>query len=278
MTESKPILVPLDGSNIAEYALPAAAWYSRMTGAPLKFIHVLDSETKPEERAKSAEDFQRYTNQLAASHGLGKVDCAVLVGAAAEEVLSGAVTASAIVLASHGRGGFRAMVVGSVADKIVRGAQVPVLIEPGTDKPKAAPGAPRTILVGLDGSEEAERGLEVARKLAEKDGTKVTIVRSYSIPPPVGIEFATYPADLATTLEDAAKAYLSQTAKPGEKTVLMQGDATTAILHTAEHVDAGLIVLTSTGKGRARRIALGSTTDRVIHGTERPVLVVPRPA
>jgi nucleotide-binding universal stress UspA family protein len=163
------------------------------------------------------------------------------------------------------------MVVGSVADKIVRGSVVPVLIEPGTDEPKP-PSPNRPVLVGLDGSDEAERGLAAARAL----GLPVVILRTYSIPPPVGIEFATYPADLATTLEDAAKAYLAGVAKSGEKTILRQGDATTAILEAAEELDASLIVLTSTGKGLTKRVALGSTTDRVIHGTQRPVLVIPR--
>ena len=92
----------------------------------------------------------------------------------------------------------------------------------------------------------------------------------------MGIEFAAYPADLFSSLEQAAQEYLNQVAKPGEQTMLMQGDATSAILEAAENVDAGLIVLTSTGKGLTKRIALGSTTDRVIHGTARAVLVLPQ--
>jgi len=96
------------------------------------------------------------------------------------------------------------------------------------------------------------------------------------MPPPVGVEFATYPADLMSSLDQAAKNYLEATAQPGEKTLLMQGESASAILEAANQVDAGLIVLTSAGKGLSKRIALGSTTDRVIHGTERPVLVIPR--
>ncbi len=273
MADSKPILVPLDGSKTAEYVLPAAAWYSRATGAPLKFIHVLDADIKPDARAGAAESFQKYSSELAARHGLGDVACEVLAGAPADQVLSASVTAGALALASHGRGGFKAAVFGSVADKIVRGAAIPVLIEPGTEAP-IAPGAPRPVLVALDGSDEAEKGLATARELAAKDGLKVVLVRSFTMPPPVGIEFAAYPTDLYSTLEQAAKEYLAQTAKSGEQTVLVQGDAASAILETAESVDAGLIVMTSTGKGLAKRIALGSTTDRVIHGTSRAVLVL----
>ena len=275
MAETKPILVPLDGSKIAEYALPAAAWYAKATGASLKFIHVIDGDTKPEDRAKAADTFRAYTDRLASAHGLGQVECQVLAGSAADEVLSASVTASAIALASRGRGGLKAMFRGSVADKIVRGSAVPVLIEPGTQEP-VAPAAAGTILVGLDGSEEAERGLEAARALATKSGSSLMLLRTYSMPPPVGVEFTTYPADMTASLEEAAKTYLSTVAGPGEKTAVQMGDATTAILEAAEEANASLIVLTSSGKGLAGRLSLGSTTDRVIHGTERPVLVIPR--
>jgi nucleotide-binding universal stress UspA family protein len=275
VADKSPILVPLDGSQIAEYALPVASWYSKLTGAPLQFVHVLDDDTKPEERAAAAETFQGYCEGFAARFGLGNTECQVIAGSPADAVLGVSVTASAIVLASHGRGGFRAMVRGSVADKIVRGSGIPVIVEPGTTEPQAPqPGKP--ILVGLDGSEEAERGLEAARDLGAKGGHPVTLVRTYSIPPPVGIEFTTYPADFAATMEEAAKSYLGSVAKAGEQTVVLMGDATTAILETADQIDACLIVLTSSGKGLTKRVALGSTTDRVIHGTERPVLVIPQ--
>ena len=275
MVDSKYILVPLDGSKIAEYALPAAAWYSKHTGAPLKFIHVLDDEIKPEGRGRAADEFQKYCDELAARHGLGKLECQVLAGPAADEILSASVTASAIVLASRGRGGFRAMIRGSVADKVVRGAAIPVLVEPGTEEPKVLTSA-RPFLVGLDGSEEAERGLAAARALAAKTKNSIVLLRTFSVPPPAGVEFASYPANFAQTLEQGAKEYLGATALAGEKTLVSMGDATTAILATAEEIDAGLIVLTSSGKGLAKRLTLGSTTDRVIHGTNRPVLVIPR--
>ncbi|MGE3073100.1 MAG: universal stress protein [Dehalococcoidia bacterium] len=276
MAESKPILIPLDGSKIAENALPMANWYSKLTGAPLKFIHVLDEDMPADERAKAAETFQGYATEMAERHGLGKVECEVLYGSAAEQVLSASVTASAIALGSRGRGGFRAMVIGSVADKIVRGSAVPVLIEPGSDEPRV-PGENGTpLLVGLDGSEEAERAIALARTLAAKDHLPIVIVRTYSLPPAVGAEFATYPANVGTAMQEAAETYLHDIAKPGEKTVIQMGDPTTALLETAEAENATLIVLTSSGKGLAKRVTLGSTTDRVIHGTNRPVLVLPQ--
>lgn len=168
------------------------------------------------------------------------------------------------------------MVIGSVADKIVRGSVIPVLIEPGTDDPRVPGQKGGPLLVGLDGSEEAERALTTARNLASKEGLPIVVLRTYSLPPAVGAEFATYPANLGTMMQEAAEVYLREVAKPGEKTVIQMGDPTTALLETAEAENATLIVLTSTGKGLAKRVTLGSTTDRVIHGTNRPVMVLPR--
>lgn len=275
MADAKPILVPLDGSKIAEHALPGAAWLSRMTGAPIQFIHVVELNVDDAALAAAAETFRAYTKEVAAEYGLANTTCDVVAGSPAEEILKAAENASMISIATRGRGGFKAMVVGSVADKVIRGANIPVLAEPGAEKP-ADPATNGPILVGLDGSEEAERGLELARELAEKSSLGLVLVRSFSVPPPAGIEFSYYPADLATTLEDAAKEYLQVTAKPGEKALIMQGDAAGSILEVAEQENAGIIVLTSTGKGLAKRIALGSTTDRVVHGTKRAVLVVHR--
>ncbi len=275
MADPKPILVPLDGSKIAEHALPDAAWLSKATGAAIRFIHVVELNVDESQVAAAAETFRAYTKEVAAEHGLANTTCDVVSGAPADEILAASADASAIVIATRGRGGFKAMVVGSVADKVIRGAEVPVLAEPGAEKPEA-PGGGRPILVGLDGSEEGERGLTVARELGAKTNLPLVLVRAFSIPPPAGIEFSYYPADLASTLEDAAKEYLQATAKPGEKALIMQGDAAGSILDVAEQENASLIVLSSSGKGLAKRIALGSTTDRVIHGTKRAVLVVPR--
>jgi nucleotide-binding universal stress UspA family protein len=274
MAENGPILIPLDGSSLAEYALVDAAWLKQVTGLPVRLIHVMEHDGTPEARQQAAEKFREYAAAQAEKHGLGEVTCDVVVGPPAKEILQAAETASYVVIATHGRGGFKAMVLGSVADKVIRGSKVPVLAEPGTEAPEP-PGNGRPILVALDGSEDAEKGLALARELAAKAELPLVLLRAYSVPPPAGIEFSYYPADLSATLEAAAREYLQATAKPGERTVLVQGDAATAILEVAEQEKASLIVMTSTGKGLLKRLALGSTTDRVVHGTHRPVLVVP---
>jgi nucleotide-binding universal stress UspA family protein len=274
MAKNGPILIPLDGSSLAEHALVDAGWLRRVTGLPVRLIYVMEHDGSQQQRQDAARRFREYAEAQAEKYDLGEIECDVIVGQPAKEILQAAEKASYIVIATHGRGGFKAMVLGSVADKVIRGAKVPVLAEPGMEEP-IAPGEGRPILVALDGSEEAERGLAIARELGRKAGLPVVLLRAYSVPPPAGIEFSYYPTDLMATLEAAAREYLEATAQPGERTVLVQGDAASAILDLAEREKASLIVVTSTGKGFAKRLALGSTTDRVVHGTRRAVLVVP---
>ncbi len=91
----------------------------------------------------------------------------------------------------------------------------------------------------------------------------------------MGIEFAYYPADLLTTMRAAAQEYLAGIAQAGERTALIQGSPAGAIEQAATDANAGLVVMTSHGKGLAARLALGSTTDRVLHAMHRPLLIVP---
>ncbi len=76
-------------------------------------------------------------------------------------------------------------------------------------------------------------------------------------------------------MREAAEEYLARIGKPGEKVYCELSSAVEAIDDVAKAVDAGLVVVTSHGKGFAARIALGSVTERVLHTVKRPVLIVP---
>ncbi len=281
MSDTPSILVPLDGSTGAEHAVPVAAAIARLKSASVHLLHVADKDgvDTPAQLAQVAENFTKYGHELATKNRLSP-DCEaggscvqVTQGNPAEVILDASEGAEMIVIASHGRGGFQAAIIGSVTDKVVRGARVPVLVVPAIDEPRPLTGRP--VLIALDGSEGAEKGLALGRELAALLGSPVTLVRSYSIPPPVGVEFAYYPADLLETLQSSTSDYLNATVKPGEKSLMAQGYPAQVIVSAADEIDAGLVVMTSTGKGRAARIALGSATDRVLHSLKRSLLIVP---
>ncbi|MEP7215118.1 MAG: universal stress protein [Anaerolineaceae bacterium] len=278
MTENaRTIVVPLDGSTVSEAAVPVAAWLAKATGAAVRFVHVIDDDRladTPQEITLAKDRFATYSRGLAERAGVAESTTDVLSGDAAAQLLRAAEGAAFVVIASHGRGGFRASLVGSVADKVVRGTPVPVFLVPGAPA-SGAPARGKPFVVGLDGSPEAERSLALARELAAATGAKLALVRAFSIPPPVGIEFSYYPPDVITSLQDSATEYMRAMVQPGESERVVQGDAATAIQDAAKELDAGLVVLTSGGKGLAKRLAFGSVTDRVMHAIERTLLIVP---
>jgi nucleotide-binding universal stress UspA family protein len=271
-----PIVVPLDGSQNAETALPAALQLAQLYGSPLRLVHVLDDHIKADgdDYAPAVELFKNYAEQLLADHGGAALahETVVLTGSAAQSILDAAAGALFIVLATHGRGGFHATFIGSVADKIVRGCGTPVLAIP-VGSPVALNGGP--IAVAVDGSEDAEKGLVVARDLAGRLQSQVVLVRAYTMPPAAGVQFVAYPVDTVDIMKQAAEEYVAGLARQGEEAYAVLGTPVDAIQQVADQVDARIITMSSHGKGLAARVALGSTTDRALHTLRRPLLIVP---
>ncbi len=274
------IVVPLDGSRNAENALPYAAVLAGLYGATVEFVHAVDHEgvSGQVDLAQSRATFATYAARLANEWGIAKHSAIVSQGSPAAMILETASGARFIVIASHGHGGFHAMFIGSVADKVVRGATVPVLLVPGVGAP-VFPDTHRTILVGLDGSESAEKALRVGRGLATQMGAPVALIRAWMVPLQTmamyGAEGGYYPADdMIEALEAGAGEYLKGTAAPGEKALVAQGSPALVIAATATRLDAGLVVVAASGLGLAARFALGSTTDRLMHSLHRPLLIV----
>lgn len=142
----KKIVIPLDGSELAESAIGPAARLGQSVGAEFAFVLVLDAvediETLarmkikapggwfPEATQAKAEVYLERTADALRSKG-SKVETKVIRhGSAAGAILDYAHSHGhpVIALATHGRGGMRRMFMGSVADKIIRGASMPVLI------------------------------------------------------------------------------------------------------------------------------------------------------
>jgi nucleotide-binding universal stress UspA family protein len=271
--QSGDIVVPLDGSKNSEAAVLPAVELSRAYGAPLLFLHVLDGRSAEPTHPSVADKFQDYVEKLLG--GLGASDCdwsaTVRADPIASTILGAARGARLVVMATHGRGGFQAAFIGSVTDKVVRSGHVPVLTVPVQGRTSLTAGP---ILVGLDGSEIAEAALPVVRDLAPRLGVGITLLRAYSLPA-TGSEFVFVEYDTVGMLKEAAEEYLKQTAREGERALTALSSPAAAIARTADEVGAGLVALTAHGRGLAYRLALGSTTDRVLHSVHRPVLVLP---
>lgn len=147
MVEFKRILVPLDGSDLAEQALPAAEALAEKFAGELILLRVLEFPTPTAARLhledvltlvealhdRERAGAQRYLDALAdrlESSGGKRPRLLMRTTAPAEDILDVAASESIdlIVMATHGRGGLGRWTFGSVADKVVRSSVCPVML------------------------------------------------------------------------------------------------------------------------------------------------------
>lgn len=275
MAHGTDILVPLDGSSLSENAIPAAAALQSIYGGLVRFVHVAEVQppTSPDyDHARGI--FVEYATSTGQRFGISSQSADLLVDRSpAQGILEATQGARFLVIASHGRGGFRATFVGSVADKVIRRTTIPALLIPGVGA--ATPFfTRRSIMVALDGSEASEIVLTAARDLARRAEAGLTLVRVASASIPAGLAFPEYP-DVLTDPEAEAREYLLGTVRSGEQMLVLHGTTASAIVDAAHDRQPDVLVMGTQGKGLAARLALGSTTDRVMHSLHRPLLIVP---
>lgn len=126
------VIVPVDGSKLAEQTLPWAADLARMLKAQLVFLHVYP--LGPAGMTQRAEDVfdalrERMVRQCQLLRKKGvKARFAVRSGDAADRVLRFAGRNDMILTTTHGWGGFKRWIFGSVAEKLIHEARIPVLV------------------------------------------------------------------------------------------------------------------------------------------------------
>ena len=179
----KRILVPLDGSALAERALPVAARLARATGGSVVLVRVANALfTHSSYRASAPSiseavdaelhDMERYLNTLAGSEMLAGIETETkaLFGSAAPTILSVAYSyhVDLIVMTGQGKTGLKRWVLGSVTQKVVRHSPIPVFVLHAAGPIPAGPhpdGRPLRALVPLDGSALAKAALVPAAQL-----------------------------------------------------------------------------------------------------------------
>ena len=187
------IVVPLDGSRFAEAALPLALALSRRTTATLHLVTVVEPTrtfmcAESESAAKEwGEAYLSSVSERISRHAGGEVTTALCTGRAVETLLAEAQAheADVIVMATHGRGALSRAWLGSVADRLLHRADMPViLIRPaeGGAAPTASVDGFETLLVPLDGSELSECALEHATELGALFGSEYHLTRVVSYP------------------------------------------------------------------------------------------------
>ena len=291
------MLVPLDGSKVAEQVLPYARFLAKSLGIPTELLGVVDPETlvafanpaqgRPldtlvtETMSRSA----IYLETTARSFQGAQVKSSVAKGKPEDEVIERAAADknTLIVMATHGRSGLQRWLLGSVADKVLHGATNHLLLIRASDQGKTDGEAPlKTVIVPLDGSPLAERALPVVVDLAKTMDLQVVLVRAYALPPTISAEdYGYYSAELLDHLESEARDYLqgkiNEIKQKGIATVtsvVNTGYGAEEIITLARNTPDNLIAMCTHGRSGIQRTVLGSVTDRVVRHSGDPVLIV----
>ncbi len=286
------LLVPLDGSELAAKAMPVAEYLCRQLAAALDLVTVLPifvlppvvgQEYVPAEVYQQLEDQQQqgareYLDHVTAQmrqHGFGAdIHQHIERGNAASVILNlaAAVRPTLIVMTTHGRTGLARFTLGSVADRVVRGGEAPVLLLRSFPSPRHGPDIAHA-LVPLDGSPLAETPLfSIAPRLAGPVLRTITLLRV--VDPRDGPQGRM----AAETYLDDVRQRLNEHLAGRECTVsrLVRVDAHPAstILHIAQDEECDLVLMSTHGEAGVGRLAFGGVTDRVLRDGQTPLLLV----
>jgi nucleotide-binding universal stress UspA family protein len=284
----KRILVPLDGSRLSEAVLPLAEALARDYEASLLLVRALRPAGSPEAEVEAQETAEAYLRTMAADlTGRGRaVDWKVWYDDPARAIADAARYngVDLIAMSTHGRGGLGRLMLGSVAEAVVRQAPVPVLLVRG--ELTAAPGSLGKVLVPLDGSELSEGVLPVAVGLAGPFDLAVELFRAVEpIPAYAAAELTAGRSEAILREEEAgAREYLAKRATRLEARGLrvarsvMPTPAVDGIVRRAREGGAGLIAMTTHGRSGVSRLLFGSVAERVLRAAPVPVLLWKAPA
>ncbi len=274
------IIVPMDGSELAEQVLPCAGQFAQHTGAGLLLLQVLPADTSA---ALKAETFA-YLDEVAKNLDY-RVQTEIRLGNPANEIMAaaGTVPEPIIAMTTHGRGGLGRLLYGSVADQVVRDGNVPVLLIRSGAVPEA-PCAIHSILVPLDGSAYSEVALPYAAELARVFGADLWLAQvadttSVTEDPAVAAKLA---EEYQQAMRDA-NAYLHTLAdRFGRDGIrvhprVLAGFTEDELLRFEKETAADLIVMASHGRSGLRRFGSRSLAERLLRLGTAPVLMV-RPA
>jgi len=280
----RKILVPLDGSEIAEKAIPYARAASRKRESTVTLLTVIGAS---EERDQPMEAYLAEKAEALESEGV-RVSTAVARGEPAREIVEFADenAMDLIVISSHGYSGIKRRIIGSVAQEVLHGTCVPVLlVKPGDAKPGEVEF--RKVIVALDGSPFSETSILYAEQLIKGAGAEVILLRVSDPPmvPPTWSRDAEshrreYQQRMTAELQQQAVEYLEK-AKGGfgRKRIKVRphavvGTAAETIMELAQKEKADVVALTTHGRSGVSRWVHGSVASKIAQECRRPVLLV----
>ncbi len=305
------VIVPLDGSDLAEQALPYAELVAGSLSVPLELVQaydVLPSNVLGSRSPRIADQLQMGARERAeaslapARQRLEAAGFAVNIatqrGQPADVIVvqAGTDPGALVVMCTHGRGGISRWVMGSVTDKVLHIVPNPMLIVRATVTGPASPGTSlKNVVVPLDGSALSELAISHALSMAAALSARITALQITPtadyyrrqlvvVTPEMGAlpdfdpgspeEMAGEDAEgVASYLEDVTNRMAIDHAHGVDTAHVVDDNIAQSIIDRAA-AQPSLVVMTTHGRSGVGRMVLGSVTDRVIRHSNTPVLVI----
>jgi len=291
------LLVPLDGSSLAECVLPHAVALTRMFGGRVTLLRVLET-LRPAERGRYVDPLDWHIRKAEATAYLDGVlsrlraleieaRTALVEGQPAEQIIDYARSekVSLILLASHGRSGLSGWNISSVVQKTILRAYVPTMIVRAyhTTPPDLDGLRYGNVLVPLDGSQRAECVLPLASVLTRSHASQLILAHVVCKPEvprrsPLAKEEATLVDQITECNRREAARYFDQLRSrlsgSIETRLIVDRDVTAALHEVIEREHVDLVVLSAHGYSGGSRWPYGSVALNLIAYGVTPLLIV----
>jgi len=286
-----PILVPLDGSRLAEAALPMAASVAQRLRTRVFLLHVLERDAPAtvhgEAHLTRASDAKRYLENQATGLRRERIEVEVDVHerpvgdvAVALDEHAHELDAHLIAMCAHGRTNLRDRALGTIAEQILRGGSVPILLRT-VRRPRRAAFRPRNLLLPIDFDHDIDVAVDAARSFARPYGAAITLLTAPEPPPAAARRFLPSASALARELDQAEAerrlgALGEQLRSEGfaAETMVMDQPPSEAIAAASESLPAELIVLVTDAHGGLSSWYDPSTLQRLLALPDLTLLLI----
>ena len=295
----KYLLVPLDGSRLAEAALPVAACLARGLHASVTLLHIIEKDapravhghahlTGPDEALDYLEEVRRhaFAPDVAVERHVHTAEMSDVARGIVEHAQE--LAPDLVVMCTHGRGGLRGLLFGSIAQQVVAQGVIPVLLIPPRACQRRAPFVCRRLLVALEASsrhdEALQPGAELARALQAVLHLLVVIPTLSTLAWDQAAPGKLSPSAMSTLLEleaggadDHIRQHEEELRAQGlQATVeVRRGDPATVIVKAARRSESDLIVMGTHGRRGLDAMWAGSVAPKVCARSHLPLLLVP---
>jgi nucleotide-binding universal stress UspA family protein len=293
------LIIPLDGSTLAESVLPTASALAQTLDAKVTLLHIIErnppEEIHGERHLTSEHEALVYLRRVAEHAFPENLQVETHVHSSEQKDVARSIVDHAnefgtdlVAMCTHGRGGLRTWFFGSIAQQVVSLGKTPVLLVQPGKMDRILSFVCRRLLVPVDGDPGHEEGLQVAVRLAKVCQANLHLLM-------VVHTFSTLPAEQAATAtllpgatsemldmtEESAQTYLQRLHEQISETSIevtsevQRGDPAKLIASAAERVRADLIVVGTHGKAGMEAFWSGSMAPKISRRSHVPLLLVP---